>query len=73
MYEGRYLSLIHRLLAERSDTTVRVNTFQFIPQNEVAVALSALLASSTSPIFVYVIARRSVLRNFSVRSKADRW
>lgn len=53
VYEGRYLSLIHRLLAERSDKTIGIDTFQFIPQNEVAAALSAVLGSSTNlPIFV---------------------
>lgn len=46
VYEGRFLSLLVRLLRERSDATVGIDTFQFIPLENVKAALDGVLEDS---------------------------
>lgn len=52
VYEGRYLSLIHKLLAERSDIMVGIDTFQFISQTEVVRALTTALGAMPSNLYL---------------------
>ncbi len=50
IYEGRYLALIHRLLTERSDATIGIDTFQFISEKEVRGALRTVLGPEASAL-----------------------
>lgn len=46
VYEGRYLALIHRLLLERSEQTVGLDTFEFISQRDVLAKLAAIVGAT---------------------------